>query len=64
MNTLVLAYVGAALPILLIFSSSDLAFGEALSTELVATQVVGDAGRVDRADRGRAAHDGLAACWR
>jgi uncharacterized membrane protein len=39
-NTLVLAYVGAALPILLIFSASDLAVGEALSTEQVATQVV------------------------
>ena len=39
-NTLVLAYVGAALPILLIFSSSDLGFGDALSTEVVATQVV------------------------
>jgi uncharacterized membrane protein len=40
-NTLVLAYVGAALPILLIFSSSDLGFGEALTTEVVAIQVVG-----------------------
>lgn len=39
-NTLVLAYVGASLPILLIFSSSDLGFGQALSTEVVATQVV------------------------
>ena len=39
-NTLVLAYVGAALPVLLIFSSSDLGSGEALSTEIVATQVV------------------------
>jgi uncharacterized membrane protein len=39
-NTLVLAYVGAALPILLIFSSSDLAVGDAVSTEVVATQVV------------------------
>jgi uncharacterized membrane protein len=39
-NTLVLAYVGAALPILLIFSASDLGVGEALSTEQVATQVV------------------------
>jgi uncharacterized membrane protein len=39
-NTLVLAYVGASLPILLIFSSSDLGLGEALSTEVVATQVV------------------------
>jgi uncharacterized membrane protein len=40
-NTLVLAYVGASLPILLIFSSSDLGFGDALTTETVATQVVG-----------------------
>jgi uncharacterized membrane protein len=40
-NTLVLAYVGAALPVLLIFSSSDLGFGEALTTEVVAIQVVG-----------------------
>ena len=40
MNTLVLAYVGAALPILLIFSSSDLAVGDAVTTEVVATQVV------------------------
>jgi uncharacterized membrane protein len=39
-NTLVLAYVGASLPVLLIFSSSDLGFGQTLSTELVATQVV------------------------
>jgi uncharacterized membrane protein len=40
-NTLVLAYVGAALPVLLLFSSSDLSFGHALTTETVATQVVG-----------------------
>jgi uncharacterized membrane protein len=40
-NTLVLAYVGASLPVLLIFSSSNLGIGEALSTEVVATQVVG-----------------------
>jgi uncharacterized membrane protein len=39
-NTLVLAYVGASLPILLIFSSSDLGIGEALSTEIVAKEVV------------------------
>jgi uncharacterized membrane protein len=39
-NTLVLAYVGAALPVLLIFSASSLSVGEALSTEQVATQVV------------------------
>jgi uncharacterized membrane protein len=39
-NTLVLAYVGASLPVLLLFSSSDLGFGAALSTETVATQVV------------------------
>jgi uncharacterized membrane protein len=40
-NTLVLAYVGASLPVLLIFSASDLGLGEALSTEIVAQQVVG-----------------------
>jgi uncharacterized membrane protein len=40
-NTLVLAYVGASLPILLIFHSSDLGVGDALTTETVATQVVG-----------------------
>jgi uncharacterized membrane protein len=39
-NTLVLAYAGAALPLLLIFSSSDLSVGAALSTELVAKEVV------------------------
>jgi uncharacterized membrane protein len=39
-NTLVLAYVGASLPVLLIFSSADLGVGEALSTELVAQEVV------------------------
>lgn len=39
-NTLVLAYVGASLPVLLIFSSSDLGLGEALSTEIVAKEVV------------------------
>ena len=57
-NTLVLAYVGASLPILLIFHTADLGVGDALTTEIVATQVVGDAGGVDRADRGGAAHDG------
>jgi uncharacterized membrane protein len=39
-NTLVLAYVGASLPVLLIFSSSDLGIGEALTTEVVAKEVV------------------------
>ncbi|MEA2330612.1 MAG: hypothetical protein QOH58_750 [Thermoleophilaceae bacterium] len=39
-NTLVLAYVGASLPVLLIFSSADLGLGEALGTELVAKEVV------------------------
>jgi uncharacterized membrane protein len=32
--------VGASLPVLLIFSSSDLGIGEALSTEIVAKEVV------------------------
>ena len=40
-NTLVLAYVGASLPILLIFHTADLGAGDALTTEIVATQVVG-----------------------
>jgi uncharacterized membrane protein len=40
-NTLVLAYVGASLPILLIFHSANLGVGDALTTETVATQVVG-----------------------
>jgi uncharacterized membrane protein len=39
-NTLVLAYMGAALPVLLIFSTADLGVGEALNTELVAKEVV------------------------
>jgi uncharacterized membrane protein len=40
-NTLVLAYVGASLPVLLIFSASNLGVGEALATETVAKEVVG-----------------------
>ncbi|MGI9556755.1 MAG: YibE/F family protein, partial [Solirubrobacterales bacterium] len=39
-NTLVLAYVGASLPVLLIFSASDTAFGDAVNTEIVATEIV------------------------
>jgi uncharacterized membrane protein len=39
-NTLVLAYVGASLPVLLIFSSADLGLGEALNLEVVAKEVV------------------------
>ena len=39
-NTLVLAYVGAALPVLLIFSASDLGAGEVVNLELVAKEVV------------------------
>ena len=39
-NTLVLAYVGASLPLLLIFSATDLTVGDAVSTELVAKEVV------------------------
>ena len=40
MNTLVLAYAGASLPILLIFSQQQTAFGEAINREPVATQIV------------------------
>ena len=39
-NTLVLAYVGAALPVLLIFSSGELGFIDAVNVELVAQEVV------------------------
>lgn len=40
-NTLVFAYVGAALPILLIFETQGTSLGDALNRESVATQVVG-----------------------
>jgi uncharacterized membrane protein len=39
-NTLVLAYAGAALPILLIFSLGGWSFGDAVTSEVVAEQVV------------------------
>jgi uncharacterized membrane protein len=39
-NTLVLAYVGASLPVLLIFSSAELGLGDALELEVVASEVV------------------------
>lgn len=39
-NTLVLAYVGAALPVLLIFSSGSIGFFEAANVELVAKEIV------------------------
>lgn len=39
-NTLVFAYAGASLPLLLIFSSQDIAFADAIGRELVATEVV------------------------
>src|SRR6185503_16762527 len=37
-NTLVLAYVGASLPILLLFSAADLGIGDALNLEVVAKE--------------------------
>jgi uncharacterized membrane protein len=40
-NTLVLAYAGAALPVLLVFSLVDTPFGEALNFEAVSEAVVG-----------------------
>lgn len=40
-NTLVLAYVGASLPVLLIFSVGDVAFADAINREAVAQQVIG-----------------------
>jgi uncharacterized membrane protein len=39
-NTLVLAYAGAALPILLVFSAADAGFFEVINSELVAKEVV------------------------
>jgi uncharacterized membrane protein len=39
-NTLVLAYVGASLPILLLFSAADLGVANALNLEVVAKEVV------------------------
>jgi uncharacterized membrane protein len=39
-NTLVLAYAGAALPILLIFSLGDTSFGDAVNSEAVASEIV------------------------
>ncbi|HEX2468595.1 MAG TPA: YibE/F family protein [Solirubrobacterales bacterium] len=39
-NTLVLVYVGASLPVLLIFSSGELGFVDAVNVELVAQEVV------------------------
>ena len=39
-NTLVLAYVGTALPLLLIFKNQSTAFGDALNAEAVAGEVV------------------------
>lgn len=39
-NTLVLAYVGASLPVLLIFSSSALGLVDAINVELVAKEIV------------------------
>ena len=39
-NTLVFAYVGAALPILLVFSARDIGFADALNLEIVAKEIV------------------------
>ena len=39
-NTLVLAYAGASLPVLLIFSLGGTSFGDAVNTEAVAAQIV------------------------
>jgi uncharacterized membrane protein len=39
-NTLVLAYAGAALPVLLIFSLGGTSFGDAVNSESVATEIV------------------------
>jgi uncharacterized membrane protein len=40
-NTLVLAYVGTSLPVLLIFGSGGIGFVDAVNVELVAQEIVG-----------------------
>ena len=40
-NTLVLAYVGASLPVLLVFAIGDMPFSDAVNREAVSVQVVG-----------------------
>jgi uncharacterized membrane protein len=40
-NTPVLAYVGAALPILVLYSAADLGISDALNLEVVAKEIVG-----------------------
>lgn len=40
-NTLVLAYVGASLPVLLVFTVGDIPFADAINREAVAQQVIG-----------------------
>ena len=39
-NTLVLAYAGSALPVLLVFGASDVSLGLVSNTELVAREIV------------------------
>lgn len=39
-NTLVLAYAGASLPVLLVFSLADTSLGDAINSEVVASEVV------------------------
>ncbi len=39
-NTLILVYAGAALPLFLIFSNTTLSFGLAINSEIVATEIV------------------------
>jgi uncharacterized membrane protein len=39
-NTLVLAYAGAALPLLLLFAVAERGLGDALTTQVIATEVV------------------------
>jgi uncharacterized membrane protein len=39
-NTLVLAYVGVALPIILFYSSGDVNFGQAINSEIFASEII------------------------
>ena len=56
-NTLVLAYVGASLPILLLFSATELGVADAVNLEMVAKEIVATLVGLDRADRRGAHHD-------
>ena len=56
-NTLALAYAGAALPLLILFVLSRQSLGTVANSEIIATEIVRDPRREHRVGRGRAPHD-------